>query len=164
VLYLVRHAMPAFGPDTPPERWHLDPAGRRAAATLRHVVPKDAVLVSSREPKARETLEPTGHVVTDMRFDEVARDEPFDGDFRARRRAYVAARFDAGIMFWRPRADPRPLVVATHGMAMTLWLATVVDLADPAPFWEDLRLPDVVEVNLATRRFGRVVSTLLLRA
>jgi broad specificity phosphatase PhoE len=169
--------MPAPSPETPPEQWQLDPAGRRGAETLRHVIPPDAVLVSSMEPKARQTLEPTGQVFTDMRFNEVSRNEPFHGDFRARRRAYitgtdhpgwepsqqVAARFDAGIKFWHPRADTRPLVIATHGMAMTLWLTAVMNIAHPADFWADLRLPDIIEVNLATMRFGRVVSTLLFQ-
>jgi hypothetical protein len=32
---------------------------------------------------------------------------------------------------------------------MTLWLANVMDIADPAGFWAELRLPDTFEVNLA---------------
>jgi broad specificity phosphatase PhoE len=177
VLFLVRHAMPAFSPETPPEQWQLDATGQRGAETLRHVIPPDAILVSSQEPKARQTLEPTGHVFTDMRFNEVSRDEPFHGDFRARRRAYVngadhpgweprqqvAERFDAGINFWCTRAHPQPLVIATHGMAMTLWLAAIMGIADPAGFWAGLRLPDVFEVNLATRTVGRIASTLLFQ-
>jgi broad specificity phosphatase PhoE len=169
--------MPALSPEIPPEQWQLDPAGQRGADTLSHVIPPDALLVSSHEPKARQTLEPTGHVFTDIRFNEVSRNELFHGDFRARRRAYingidhpgweprqhVAARFDAGIRFWYPRADPQPLVVATHGMAMTVWLATTMNIADPANFWAELRLPDIFEVNLATGTFGRVVSTLLFQ-
>jgi broad specificity phosphatase PhoE len=169
--------MPALSPETPPEQWQLGPAGRRGAETLRHVIPPGAVLVSSQEPKALQTLEPAGQVFTDARFNEVSRNEPFHGDFRARRRTYinganhpgweprqqVAERFDTGINFWHPRADPQPLVIATHGMAMTLWLAAIMDIVDPAGFWADLRLPDIIEVNLATRTFGRVVSTLLFQ-
>jgi broad specificity phosphatase PhoE len=112
-----------------------------------------------------------------MRFNEVSHSEPFHRDFRSRRRGYingidhpgweprqqVAQRFDTGVKFWHPRADPRPLVVATHGMAMTLWLATVMNIAEPANFWAELRLPDIFQVNLATRTFGRVVSTLLFQ-
>lgn len=159
MLYLVRHAMPAAGPDRPPELWPLDDAGRRAAAAL--VLPPDALLVSSAELKARQTLEPAGPVVTDARFNEVTRNEPFEGDYRARRRAYVGgvdhagwetrgdvvARFDAGIAHWRAAAGGRPLVIGTHGMAMTVWLATVLDLPDPAGFWEKLRLPDVIRLD-----------------
>lgn len=104
------------------------------------------MLVSSQEPKARQTLEPTGHVIPDSRFNE-----------------QVVARFDAGIKHWHLRAAARPLVVATHGMAMTLWLADSIDLADPTSFWADLRLPDVFEVDLAGRTLDRVVSTVQLQ-
>jgi broad specificity phosphatase PhoE len=164
--------MPALDPEVPPEHWELDPAGRRGAETLKHVNPANALLVSSQEPKARQALEPTGPVFTDARFNEVARNESYHGDFLARRRAYladadhpgweprdqVAARFGAGIKHWHLRAVTRPLVVATHGMAMTLWLAHAIDLAEPTSFWDDLRLPDLFEVNLATRSADRVVS------
>ena len=57
----------------------------------------------------------------------------------------MIARFDAGIRHWRSEARGRPLVVATHGMAMTLWL-TALGLEDPEAFWSDLRLPDVFQL------------------
>jgi broad specificity phosphatase PhoE len=140
------------------------------------VLPSDAILVSSTEAKARQTLEPCGRIMTDHRFREVERDEPYEGDFRARRHAYITgtqhpgwephaqviARFDTGIHFWHPRAGDQPLVVATHGMAMTLWLTTQ-GIDDPGAFWSDLRLPDVFEINLATRRISRVWSTQLFQ-
>jgi broad specificity phosphatase PhoE len=170
VLVLVRHATPDFGPQTPPEQWPLAPEGRAAAESLRPVLPPDALLVSSEEPKARQTLEPTGPVTTDARFNEVRRHEPFDGDFRARRFAYVtgadhpgwedragvAARFSAGITSWQARCGDRPLVVASHGMAMTVWLSAAVGLHDPGAFWLDLRLPDVFTVDLAARTVQRL--------
>ncbi|GAA0552700.1 hypothetical protein GCM10010172_38930 [Paractinoplanes ferrugineus] len=109
---------------------------------------------------------------TDARFNEVTRDEPFHGDFRARRRAYVAgadhsgwerreqvvARFGTALQHWYVRAATRPLVIATHGMAMTLWPADAVGLADPAGFRDDLRLPDLFEINPITRTSTRVVA------
>lgn len=169
--------MPVLDPEVRPEEWELDAAGQRGAESLKHVIPSDAVLVSSQEPKARQTLEPTGHVFTEIRFNEVARDEPYHGDFRARRRAYltgtdhpgwepreqVVERFGAGIKHWRTRAVIRPLVVATHGMAMTLWLANAIDLADPTSFWTDLRLPDVFKVDLTARTLDRVASKQLFQ-
>ncbi|MEH1129803.1 histidine phosphatase family protein [Micromonospora sp. CPCC 206061] len=177
MLFLIRHAMPVLDPEVPPEQWELDAVGQEGAESLKQVIPANAVLVSSQEPKARQTLEPTGHVFTDIRFNEVARDEPYHGDYRARRRAYltgtehpgweprehVVARFDAGIKHWRTHAVTQPLVVATHGMAMTLWLATATDLADPTSFWADLRPPDVFEVDLTARTVDRVVSTRLFQ-
>jgi broad specificity phosphatase PhoE len=170
MLFLVRHAMPAFGPDAPPAAWELSGEGWCSAAGLRLVLPADAVLVSSREPKARQTLEPVGAVWTDGRFNEVERDEPYDGDFRARRRAYVTgtdhagweprgevvARFTAGVRFWSAQTGGRPLVIASHGMAMTVWLAAMVGVADAGTFWADLRLPDVFTVDVAAKAVARI--------
>jgi broad specificity phosphatase PhoE len=169
-VWLVRHAMPACEADVPAARWELGAEGRRGAQDLRAVLPAGAVLVASPEPKARQTLEPAGRVLVDGRFGEVGRDEPYGGDFRARRRAYVsgtghtgweprtavAARFTAGVRYWLGEAGRRPLVVGTHGMALTVWLAAMVDLPDPAAFWADLRLPDVVAVDLAAGTVRRV--------
>jgi len=176
MLLLVRHAMPAHTPDRPAGSWDLARDGRRGAESLRTVLPSNAVLVSSPEPKARQTLEPSGPVMTDWRFREVDRDEPHGDDFRARRlawvtgadhagwepRALVVARFGAAVQFWLSRAGDQPLVIASHGMAMTVWIAAQ-GLEDPGAFWVALRLPDVFEVDPFTRRVGRVVSTQLFQ-
>jgi hypothetical protein len=47
------------------------------------------------------------------------------------------------------RAAGRSLVVASHGMAMTLWLTARVGLTSPGEFWASLRFPDAVAVDLA---------------
>ena len=168
-LFLVRHAMPAFGPEAPAAAWELSSEGRCDARALSKALPAGALLVASREPKARQTLEPAGSVHTDGRFNEVARDEPYEGDFRSRRRAYVAgtdyagwepraqvvARFTAGVRFWTARAGARPLVIASHGMAMTLWLTATVGLADAGAFWADLRLPDLLAVDVTGKQVTR---------
>jgi broad specificity phosphatase PhoE len=160
-LWLVRHAMPAHGPEIPAAGWELSEQGRQAAESIRGVLPGDALLVSSTEPKARQTLEPCGDVRTDDRFNEVWRDEAYRDDFRAARRVYVSgaehpgwekraavvARFDAGVRHWRALAGARPLAIASHGMAMTLWLSATVNVADPGRFWAGLRFPDVIEVD-----------------
>lgn len=51
-------------------------------------------------------------------------------------------------------------MVATHGVAMTLWLSTV-GVTDARAFWSELRLPDVFSVNLLTHSVVRIMSTLL---
>jgi broad specificity phosphatase PhoE len=171
-LFLVRHAMPAVDPDVPAAAWELSSEGRREARALAQALPADALLVASGELKARQTLEPAGSPQSDERFDEVARDEPYEGDFRERRRAYVAgadhpgweprgqvaARFAAGVRFWAANAEGRPLVIASHGMAITVWLTTTVGLADPGAFWADLRLPDLLTVDVTARQVFRSVS------
>jgi hypothetical protein len=65
------------------------------------------------------------------------------------------ARFAEGVGFWTARADGRPLVIASHGMAMTLWLTTTVALADPGAFWANLRLPDLLTVDMAAKQVTR---------
>ncbi|MET0520588.1 MAG: histidine phosphatase family protein [Jiangellaceae bacterium] len=171
-LILVRHAMPAIGPGVPAAAWELSNEGRRDAQALTRALPIGALLIASQEPKARQTLEPAGPVHTDERFNEVARAEPYNGDFRERRRAYVtgtdhtgweardevAARFASGVQFWIAQADGRPLVIASHGMAMTLWLSATVGLADAGAFWADLRLPDVLTVDVTGKRITRALN------
>jgi len=170
MLVVVRHAMPAYGPDRPPEEWPLSAEGRAAAIGLRDRLPTGALLVASAEPKARQTVEPCGEVLVDDRFGEVRRDEPFDGDFRARRLAYVggvdhpdwesraevAARFAAGVGEWLGRCGDRPLVVASHGMALTVWLTATIGLDDPGVFWSSLGLPDAFTVDIPARRLARL--------
>jgi 2,3-bisphosphoglycerate-dependent phosphoglycerate mutase len=169
VLLLVRHAMPEIDPAIPAHDWPLSADGQAGANLLAGLLPSDAVLVASAELKARQTLEPAGDVRVDARFNEVARDEPFDDDFRARRRSYVSggfqphwesrldvtARFDAAVGEWLGFADGRPLVIGTHGITLTVWLSATVGLDDPAGFWSALALPDLLEVDLAGRSVTR---------
>jgi broad specificity phosphatase PhoE len=163
--------MPAFGPDVPPDTWPLSDEGRAAARTLTAHLPANALLVASTEPKAYQTLADLGPVRRDARFGEVRREgEPWDGPFRELRRAYVdgadhpgweprsavAARFDAGVREHLAAAVGRPLIVASHGMAMTVWLSTRLELADPGSFWAELRFPDALTVDLAAGSVTRL--------
>jgi broad specificity phosphatase PhoE len=164
MLVLVRHAMPVHGPETPARDWVLGPEGREAAQQLCARLPTGARLVASTEPKAMATIEPLGPVITDRRFDEIERVEAYGGDFRTQRRAYVGGvdhvdweprddvvrRFDAGVAEQLAAADGRPVIVASHGMATTLWLTATIGLADPGAFWEDLRFPDAWVVGGGT--------------
>jgi broad specificity phosphatase PhoE len=176
-LYLVRHAMPTLVPDVPPADWELGDEGRRGAQSLGDVLPPHVRLIASNEPKAQQTLQPLGHVLPDARFREVERDEPYDGDFRARHRAFVNGadhpgweprtkvldRFGHAAWYWWNQSWSDPVAIASHGMAMTVWLASVLPIADPAGFWADLRLPDVLAVDLELRTVRRVLSTQLFQ-
>lgn len=164
MLLLVRHAMPAATPEAPPESWPLSPGGLAAARDLRSTLPAGVRFFSSAEPKAWQTLGGGDDVVRDPRFNEVTRvGEPWEGGFRQLRRAYVegvehagwearrdvAARFEAGVADARQDAGDRPVVVATHGMAMTGWLVSRGLVAPEAAgdFWADLRFPDCLLVG-----------------
>jgi hypothetical protein len=70
--------MPAYGPDIPATAWKLSSQGWSEARALPRALPVDAVLIASREPKARQTLEPAGPTQTLERFNEVTRDEPYE--------------------------------------------------------------------------------------
>jgi broad specificity phosphatase PhoE len=168
-LILVRHALPVVDSATPPASWPLSCDGRSAARGL--VLPADAYLAASAEPKAYETLAHLGAVAQDSRFGEIHRvGEPFDGNFRELRLAYVegadhpqwedraeaVVRFDDAIAFHRERAGRRPLVVGTHGMVLTLWLTARIGLAAPGPFWSELRFPDAYAVDLTARTATRL--------
>jgi broad specificity phosphatase PhoE len=125
-------------------------------------LPADARLVASEERKAWQTLGGGENVVRDRRFNEVSRVEPWEGDFRRLRRAYVEGvdhvgweprhevvkRFEEGVAEQRASAGERLLLVATHGMAMTVWLTARLGLADPGGFWEDFQFPDAHLVDI----------------
>lgn len=160
MLILVRHAMPDAVPEVAPEHWRLSADGAAAARELVAGLPTGAYLVSSAEPKAWETLSGAGNSVRrDPRFNEVRRTgEPWQGNFRELRRAYVegaghpgwepreqaAERFEAGVAAAREQAAGAPLVVATHGMVMTSWLVVRgwLDPSAAGEFWAQLRFPD----------------------
>lgn len=166
---IIRHAAPEARPDQGPATWPLSPAGREAAAELKSVIPQGAMLASSDEVKAIETVSLAAAVDraelrVDDHFGEVRRPgEPFDNDHRSRRRAWVEGRPDgrhtswetpeqAGLRFQRglDELDDGTVVVGTHGMVLTAWLVAAGHLeAGPAAgaFWEDLAFPDVVSVR-----------------
>jgi broad specificity phosphatase PhoE len=146
MIYLVRHAQPAVRRKVAPDRWELTAEGRSAAARLAGRLPWDPYLVASDEPKAIQTLHcayPGRAVDTDPRFGEVRRVEPVDDGYAERRRQYVSgtplprwelasavvARFAAAVTDHLARADGRPLVIGTHGMALTVWLAAALPTA-----------------------------------
>jgi broad specificity phosphatase PhoE len=173
MLIVVRHAMPAADPESPPDQWVLSDDGIAAARALIRQLPPDAELVSSVEPKAWQTLGASDAVRRDARFNEVERvGEPWGGDFRRLRRAYVsgvehrgwephesvAARFRTGLDAHLARAGEAPLVIASHGMAITVWLvdAGVIPREDAAKFWSDLRFPDRHLVDLANGSVQRL--------
>jgi broad specificity phosphatase PhoE len=102
----------------------------------------------------------------------MSREWPHD-TYRTRRRAYVdgadhpdweartdvVARFEAGITEHLTAAAGRPVIVASHGMAITLWLTTTVGLHDPGAFWSDLRFPDAHIIDLTAATTTRLVET-----
>ncbi|GGN87451.1 hypothetical protein GCM10010112_70100 [Actinoplanes lobatus] len=162
-ILLVRHAMPEIDPGVPAELWRLSAAGRAAARELALLIQPGARFVSSPEPKAMETLAQIAgdtRVAVDSGFAEVRRPPAWTGGdvYRAAARAYLNGADHEG---WEPRdqvvgrfaaavdrhaAAGGTLVIGTHGLAGTLWLASRHAVGWPAEqFWEALRFPDLIE-------------------
>lgn len=170
-ILLVRHAAPEVASGLDPRRWALSGAGRIAAAQLGARLPSYGVWVSSTETKAYQTLSYAAgadvEIAQDSGFDEVRREEPFDEGFRARRLAWVAGRLDQRHAGWETPTEAAarfdravsahatpgaPLVIASHGMALTAWLVHArgrVPRHEAARFWEALAFPDLIEVGAA---------------
>jgi len=170
-LTLVRHAMPAVDAEVDPAEWILDQQGADAAAALD--LPPDAAAVSSPEQKSRQTVAiargtTIDAVPVDDRFREIDRVERVHDGFRDARRAWVAGALDGRHEGWEhPHAAAQRfhegllahpaehLVVGTHGMVLTAWSVSsglIGPGEDAATFWEALRLPDVLTIELPLLR------------
>jgi broad specificity phosphatase PhoE len=173
-LVLVRHAMPAVDPGVPSNLWELGEEGRAAARALA-ALHEPGYYVSSDEPKVLQTMrELSGgrDVIPEPGLREVRYPYRWSDDYRAQARAYidgvchdgweahvqVAARYEKAITRHARIASTRkqPLIVGTHGLAPTVWLATHVRL-EPTPgnFWSSLRYPDLIEVDLTAGQVRR---------
>jgi len=160
----VRHAMPAVDERADPSAWHLDDATRahaRAWADRLEVGDGIGVLVSSTEPKALETAAAIAErwpadVVGDARLREAAR--PWIGTgYRAVAHRYlrgeapdgwephaeVAARVRAAVQDARDAAHGAPVVVVSHGLALSIHLGDRLGVDfDRESFWSRLAFPD----------------------
>ncbi|MEU5912734.1 hypothetical protein [Micromonospora sp. NPDC047527] len=149
--------------------------GRRASRALSIAVPEEGYYVSSNEPKALQTLQEMArgqYVATDAGFCEVQRPYRWSDDYRQQARAYiegichnewephahVLARFDAAVARHASVAAvyERTLIVGTHGLAPTVWLASRLPLLpSPADFWAALTFPDLIDVDLVNKTAER---------
>jgi broad specificity phosphatase PhoE len=179
-LILVRHARPQIEPDSPPPSWRLSDEGRAAAQALAgklaHLRP--AAFVASTEPKAIETAEILARasglpVTSDPAFDEHRRDAwPFEADPAAvtarvvraltERAASIegaepgdvaAQRFAAGLA----KYPARPLLVASHGTVLGLFLAAHFGL-NPVELWRGLALPEAFVLDADGRLIARIAA------
>jgi broad specificity phosphatase PhoE len=166
-VVLVRHAMPGTQPDVPAERWRLGDDGRAAARRLAGALPRAPFALTSDEPKAQQTAQELiavcgGTLAVDARVAETRRPHVWDASFRELARQYVAGHQHSG---WEPhdavvgRSDAAvraglgashgaPLVVVTHGQALTLWLRSVGAIDDAPRFWSELDFPDASTVTV----------------
>jgi 2,3-bisphosphoglycerate-dependent phosphoglycerate mutase len=172
-LVLIRHAQPQVMPGTPASRWELSAAGREScqnlADQLKPYLP--ATLVSSQEPKARQTAGLIGRalglgVESAAGLQEHARENiPFfsnradfltsvvrmlknpDNQVLGEETASRAlARFDRAVRRAAERWPGKNLLISTHGTVLALFVAHY----NPVPiveFWRNLKMPDHVPLS-----------------
>ena len=165
-LILVRHAETAKSSDVPSRDWPLSAAGQADAARLANLLADyaPATIVTSEEPKARETARPladrlslpvtmmpglheherrTVGYLGDATFQAtMARlfAEPDTLVFGEETANQALARFSgavADVLALHPDGD---LAIFTHGTVLSLFVAAHSD-HDPMAFWYDLHLP-----------------------
>lgn len=156
-VVLVRHALPVADPDVDSRAWVLAGGARDDCVRLADALGVRApVVYASAETKAVDTAVAVAErlgaeVRTDERFGEVVR--PWsDGDYRAIATRYlrdgndgweprdaVVARFSAAID--AAGAGTHGTIVVNHGLAMSLYVASVADI-DVVAFWTGLTFPD----------------------
>jgi broad specificity phosphatase PhoE len=165
-LLLVRHSAPELDPSIPSQEWRLSEEGRRRCGPLAERVAayRPELLVSSPEPKARETAELIAPSLgLDVQLEdglrETARrtvgwltrghlelgikalfDRPDQIVFGEESASAALARFEAAVA-----GVPERAVLVTHGAVLSLYVAAKTG-RDPFELWRSLDHPDVVEV------------------
>jgi broad specificity phosphatase PhoE len=171
-LILVKHSLPQVVQRLPADRWLLSEEGRRRAGLLAaRISPlRPGVIVSSREPKARETAE----IISKSAGAQVVVHEGLHEHQRSRVGFLGALEFEEAIrsMFARPaelvlgdetaveaghrfasaveavldRYRDGDVVVVAHGTVITLLVSGANDVA-PFQFWSELGLPSYVVLS-----------------
>jgi broad specificity phosphatase PhoE len=165
-VLLVRHSLPAVDPARPAEAWPLSEEGRRRCGPLaaRLAAHEPTAIVSSTEPKARETAELVGaelglEVREDAALRETARrtvsslepeefqrvvrtlfERPDEVVFGEESASGALARFSAAVDGLSERT-----VVVSHGTVISLYAAARTG-RDAFELWSALELPDLVVV------------------
>jgi broad specificity phosphatase PhoE len=164
-VLLVRHSAPELEPGVPSEQWRLSEEGRKRCGPLAERLAgfEPRVLLSSTEPKARETAELVApalglEVQLSDGLRETARrtvgwlepvelergirllfERPDDVVYGEESAGAALSRFEAAV-----EGLPDSVVVVSHGTVISLYVAARTG-RDPFELWKSLELPDVVE-------------------
>ncbi len=181
-LLLVRHAEPWLDCGTPAVEWSLTQRGRARASELGNALAARSGITglwTSPERKARETAQlsvPGAAAVVRHELGEVRRPwYPSAGALRAAVSVYLRGGEVEG---WEPHEDvlnrvasvqrevptTGRVVLVSHGVLITTWLAIAVRLDDPFRFWEAPRLPDAWAVDFGTGALERITMARTGRA
>ncbi|MBA4182039.1 MAG: hypothetical protein C0506_15725 [Anaerolinea sp.] len=175
-VILVRHAMPEVVQGVSSTLWWLGESAREDCVLLAHALPDGLTdpMYSSTEPKAAETaaviaLRRGLRVEHDAAFAEVDRPTTWDEDYQAAAREYltrgerpgwepahqVLARFTAGVQRAMAATGAGDLLVANHGMALSIYAASVGSI-NLVPFWGALTFPDAWRLDLESGTVARL--------
>ena len=176
-LILVRHGRPKIDPDTPATSWPLCPEGREAVERLteRLAAYSPQALVSSPEPKAKETAE----IIADRLGLEVALDPGLHEHKRQHRTFGTEQEFRQSVaaVFAKPREAVhggetaieacdrlaktlagqirQPLIAVTHGTILSLYLAKRLG-CDAHDLWRSLHMPDAFVLDASGELIERL--------
>jgi broad specificity phosphatase PhoE len=165
-VLLVRHSLPAVDPARPAEEWRLSEEGRRRCGPLaaRVAAHRPTAIVSSTEPKARETAELLGadlglemrestalretarRTVPWLKHEELRRairtlfERPDEVVFGEESALDALGRFSAAV-----DGLAEATVVVSHGTVISLYAAACTG-RDAFELWSALELPDLVVV------------------
>ena len=164
-VILVRHALPEVKQGLSSKLWELSDASREDCVLLAHALPPVSAVWSSDELKARQTADVLGlrlglPVEVDSGFAEVDRPGVWDRDYREVAEGYLSGADEPG---WEPReavvarfgatiaratrVAAGDVVVVNHGLAMSLWVASVAGI-DLVTWWRELTFPDAWRVEV----------------
>lgn len=153
--------------------WRLGDSALEDCVLLAHALPATLApkIFTSDQPKVTQTagviaLRRGLEVVEDSRLREVEQDHSWIEDYRAAAMDYLrggpsgesagwepreraAARFGAGVAdaMEANRGSSGDVVVVNHGLAMSLWVASIVTI-DLVGWWRALTFPDAWRVDL----------------
>ena len=172
-LILVEHSLPQIAEDRPANTWNLSAEGqvraRRLAEQLERFGPE--VIVSSNEPKAKETAEIlASHFQLDMQIvsdlhEHDRSNVPYlsDHTFQASIREFFQkpdelvfgsetanqayTRFYRGVHSILNEHQNKTIVIATHGTVISLFVSRLTGSSD-LELWSQLGLPSFVALDL----------------
>ena len=182
-LILIKHASPFVIPGTPSEEWKLSDKGREScgplAAALRGVQP--AIIVSSIEPKAKETAELMAEAlnvpmetaadlhehdrsnVPHMRSGEFISHvelmfrKPGERVLGRESADEAFERFDAAVNAVLEKHATGDVAIVSHGTVIALFIALHAD-QNAFEWWRKMGLPSFVVMSLPEMRLERAVD------
>ncbi len=174
-LILVRHALSEVVPGVSSTLWQLGERSLEDCVLLAHALPAPLapVVLTSPQPKVKQTAAVLAlrlglEIADDARLREVEQGTGWVDDYRSLAAGYLERGAVGEAADWEPpgrviarfgetiqaavehhRGAPGDILVVTHGLAMSLWLATQSDI-DLVPFWKALTFPDAWRLDFQT--------------